>query len=881
MRRVFLFFAIVFVVWTVCAYAAPVGRITHVEGRVDVLKVGKNMAAPITLGTPVDVGDVYRAKSGSRAEITFTNRNLLRIASSSRVEIKEYMVQGDKSSNIVRLHRGKVQAVSADDLVRKVAAFAEGNRFEVHTQNAVAGIRGTNMLVGFEKGATIVIFLAGQGYLYNPNRPDVITPISAGNMSVVASPGGAPSAPRTTPPGQQQGFIQGVTFASGGGPAGGTQQPGNVGASGGAAFESGGDTAGGGGATPGLVGTGVSGADVGSLTSTLGSTGTTLLGTTFQTPVVPATFYVPPEVPTSASSVLATFNIPTISGVFYGKVTDAGVLGATPITMTLTWGATPSDLDSRLWVPPSGANPQTLVNYYNMGSSTSYPYAYLDQDVTWGHGPETITIVTNVGGRYYYSVNNFSGYWDGDTPLSSSQAHLVVRDNAGHTYTFDVPKFGSGYYWNVFYWENNELYVSNTIGDESLVGRTIIPVGQYTANLSGTGYLWSGSATPITASGAYSVLSPTNRYTMNNFIPLTLPSGGGALQGVMGGMIGRGVAGAMYALYIDPAGKAGILQGSFAGSTDSQAGTWTALGSLQAIPMSNTLGILPQNLGTSITSLNFSTTAADTAILNGLSLAGAYTYELAHEKISTADFGVWKTYLDGTFASMPPSTWTGSFDHFDSTTKVAIGQEIAGTLWSDQAINGRAAGYGADGTAGTTWVAVGDVIGTYDTSNGFAITSLGTSIETSAFLQMLSTADGLAKLQQLNFPCAEVGKVTLTGTAPYNVTMTDVKFLSYQGAQAPAMWATGDVTGSNVSTPVGQTVALSGGYLSANFNMKVWDTVHNTWLATVTNGTGNLSGGAQPYSGYINFRGAGAGQILTSSTFKGTASGVAKAASAP
>jgi len=70
MRRVVLFFAIVFVVWTACAYAAPVGRITHIEGRVDVLKVGKNMAAPITLGTPVDVGDVYRAKSGSKAEIT-------------------------------------------------------------------------------------------------------------------------------------------------------------------------------------------------------------------------------------------------------------------------------------------------------------------------------------------------------------------------------------------------------------------------------------------------------------------------------------------------------------------------------------------------------------------------------------------------------------------------------------------------------------------------------------------------------------------------------------------------------------------------------------------------------------------------------------------
>jgi len=188
-------------------------------------------------------------------------------------------VQGDKSSSIVRLHRGRSrpcrEMISSGKWLPSWKAI--NSRF--HTQNAVAGIRGTNMLVGFEKGATIVIFLAGQGYLYNPNRPDVITPISAGNMSVVASPGGAPSSPRTTPPGQQQGFIQGVTFASGGGPAGGTQQPGNVGASGGAAFESGGDTAGGGGATPG-VGTGVSGADQANLDRSLtGGSGLNQFGT--------------------------------------------------------------------------------------------------------------------------------------------------------------------------------------------------------------------------------------------------------------------------------------------------------------------------------------------------------------------------------------------------------------------------------------------------------------------------------------------------------------------------------------------------------------------------------------------------------------------------
>ena len=214
MKRVLVLCAIAVVVWTACAYAAPVGKITHLEGRVDVLKAGRNTASPVTLGAPVDIGDIYRAKSVSRAEITFNNRNLIRIAANTRAEIKEYMVQGEKSSGIVRLHRGRVQAVAGEDLIKRVAAFAEGNRFEVHTQNAVAGVRGTNMLVASEKGTTVVIFLSGHGYLYNPARPEVITPISAGNMAVVPSASSPASTTRPASDAQIRGFIQAVTASA-------------------------------------------------------------------------------------------------------------------------------------------------------------------------------------------------------------------------------------------------------------------------------------------------------------------------------------------------------------------------------------------------------------------------------------------------------------------------------------------------------------------------------------------------------------------------------------------------------------------------------------------------------------------------------------------
>ncbi len=177
------------------ALAAPIGKVTQVAGKVDVLKPGKNLATSVKLGDPVDVGDIYRAKTKSNAEITFNNQNILKIAPATRVEIKEYMVDEQKSSQVMKLHRGRVQAISGQDFIKKVAAFAEGNRFEVHTPNAVAGIRGSNMLVGFTQGTTVVIFIVGQGYLYNPQMPQLVIPVVAGLMSFVVGEQNAPSVP--------------------------------------------------------------------------------------------------------------------------------------------------------------------------------------------------------------------------------------------------------------------------------------------------------------------------------------------------------------------------------------------------------------------------------------------------------------------------------------------------------------------------------------------------------------------------------------------------------------------------------------------------------------------------------------------------------------
>lgn len=186
MRRFFLFLAISLLFTANIAFAAPVGKVTYVEGKVDVLKPGQTVATPVSKGDSVDVGDIYRAKSNSKTEIVFINKNVLRIVQNTRTEIKEYSVEGDRSTGIIRLYRGKVQVTGAPEFVKKVAAFAEGNKLEVHTPNAVAGVRGTSFGVSYEGGITWIFCLEGKVYAFNWANPSVIILIPANFISNVS-----------------------------------------------------------------------------------------------------------------------------------------------------------------------------------------------------------------------------------------------------------------------------------------------------------------------------------------------------------------------------------------------------------------------------------------------------------------------------------------------------------------------------------------------------------------------------------------------------------------------------------------------------------------------------------------------------------------------
>ncbi|MCW8879731.1 MAG: hypothetical protein OQK04_00305 [Kangiellaceae bacterium] len=129
------------------------------------------------------------------------------------------------------------------------------------------------------------------------------------------------------------------------------------------------------------------------------------------------------------------------------------------ISVSLTWGANPSDLDTHLVAP------NYHVYYASRGSLFSTPFAALDVDDVTGFGPEVLTITQfTEPGNYTYSVYRFAG----TGTMADSPARVALNYN-GETFVFAPPSGqGDNRTWNVFQIiVGNDLQVQDIIALQS------------------------------------------------------------------------------------------------------------------------------------------------------------------------------------------------------------------------------------------------------------------------------------------------------------------------------------------------------------------------------------------------------------------------------
>lgn len=129
--------------------------------------------------------------------------------------------------------------------------------------------------------------------------------------------------------------------------------------------------------------------------------------------------------------------------------------------IVLTWGESPSDLDSHMVGPDAEGNQFHVT--FGTGGAPGPAGTYicnLDVDDTNSFGPETMTLDPQGGATYYYYVQQYSD----DGAMAGSSATVRVYHGSTLAAAFNVPtNQGNGVIWNVFAVKDGLLVPRHTV----------------------------------------------------------------------------------------------------------------------------------------------------------------------------------------------------------------------------------------------------------------------------------------------------------------------------------------------------------------------------------------------------------------------------------
>ena len=130
----------------------PAGTVTFLAGDATRAAGAAGKAEKLAVGSAVRAGDVLETKRRTRLEVRLTDRSVLRLGPSSRVVVAAaaFGKTVEERSVSAKLLVGKVWA----NVAKAVGGEA---RFEVQTENAVAGVRGTTFRVDAATDRSVVV----------------------------------------------------------------------------------------------------------------------------------------------------------------------------------------------------------------------------------------------------------------------------------------------------------------------------------------------------------------------------------------------------------------------------------------------------------------------------------------------------------------------------------------------------------------------------------------------------------------------------------------------------------------------------------------------------------------------------------------------------
>lgn len=184
-------------IFSLPAFAQNVqGVFMVVKGDVKLTTSGKT--DPAKVGTKVSPGDTITSGPDSRAKVVMADKNVINISPDSKITIEKYENDGKDKKNVeLKVEYGKLRA----SVEQKYDG--EKSKFNIKTPTAVAGVRGTDFLTGFNAAnrTTQVITFSGTVAFGTPGPGGSIqNPVFVQQGQMTSSVGGkVPDSPKPVP----------------------------------------------------------------------------------------------------------------------------------------------------------------------------------------------------------------------------------------------------------------------------------------------------------------------------------------------------------------------------------------------------------------------------------------------------------------------------------------------------------------------------------------------------------------------------------------------------------------------------------------------------------------------------------------------------------
>lgn len=198
------------------ANVQEVGTVAALQGEAHIERDGLTVAADI--GTAVTVGDVLVTGADGKLRVVFHDDSVLSLAENSRVTVDESVFSAGegKARSLFGLLRGKVNA-AVSEYYRRL-----GNSYEIRTETAVAGVRGTEFAVRFDpvERITEVVGIEGTVQVHSLRDPQAPGVLVTAREATLVDDHRPPTRPRRLDEPLLRERIEGFDFISRGRPEG-------------------------------------------------------------------------------------------------------------------------------------------------------------------------------------------------------------------------------------------------------------------------------------------------------------------------------------------------------------------------------------------------------------------------------------------------------------------------------------------------------------------------------------------------------------------------------------------------------------------------------------------------------------------------------------